>query len=209
MRKRSLLIITIITLIISTAGPSFWAWQAWPHQDHIKWGQDYIDISSWKIYRNDELGFEMKMPSIWEIFQEETNQRPPSPHGEVVLGTTSNINYEMKEGIRVRIAVTDYEDYWDGEQPPLVLKDTVLIDGMNAKRRVFFIRKDDKQGSMDPYQAEESLAITPQSVREYIVDAYNSRIKRFYHFYLQSVGKSAESSEYIFDTLLINVNFLQ
>ena len=208
------LIITIIILAISVIVVALLAWRTWPQQKLLKSAQDRIDVSEWKTYRNEELGFEVKIPKDWNIFREESDERPASPYGGVnyglvVLGTTSNINYEMKEGIRVRIAITDYEDYWDGEPPPLALKDTVLIDGINAKRRVFFIKKGEKQGSMNPYQAERSLVITPQSVREYVVDAYNSRTKRFYHFYLQSVGKSADSSGNIFDTLLINVNFLR
>lgn len=156
----------------------------------------------------------MKMPKGWNIFREESDEKPASPYGgvnygRIVLGTTSTYNWGMNEGVRVKIAISDYEDYWDGEQPPLVLKDTVLIDGIDAKRSVFFIKKGEKQGSMNPYQAEEGfLVITPQSVREYIVDVYNSRTKRFYHFYLQSVGKSVSTSEELFNAVLANFKLL-
>lgn len=197
MRKTYILI--LIILIISVA---VIAGRVDPSLFYSK--QSNIKISTWKIYRNDELGFEMKIPSNWKIFKEEYGQPLPSPYGEVMLGTASNLNWQMKEGILVEIAITNYEDYFARGSPPLVQEDTVLIDGMSAKRRIFYMK-----GGGEERGFIQAHGFIPQPVREYIVDAYNSHTKEFYHFSLESVGKSASGSGNIFDALLTNFKFSQ
>lgn len=68
MPKKSLIII-IIVFIISVIGIVFLAWQVWPQQEVTESTQDRIDVSEWKTYRNEEMGFEMRYPNQWEMKQ--------------------------------------------------------------------------------------------------------------------------------------------